>query len=155
MAANKNNREEIERKKRLAFTLFVDNGFEQRVISQITGISEPSISKWKKDGNWDEERRVAIMGPDKQMRRIIRMYDTMLTIIEKRKHPNNIPNSKEADILNKMSDSVNKLNREFSFFVKADVGKMFVTFVQATHGQEAAVKAVELWHEFLMSINDK
>lgn len=155
MAANKNNREEIERKKRLAFTLFVDNGFEQRVISQITSISEPSISKWKKDGNWEEERRIAIMGPDKQMRRIIRMYDTMLTLIEKRKSPYNVPDSKEADILNKMADSVKKLNSDFTFFIKAEVGKMFVTFVQATHGQEAAVKAVEAWHEFLMSINDK
>jgi len=155
MAANKNTREEIERKKRLAFTLFVDNGFEQRVIAQITSISEVSISKWKKEGNWEEERRVAIMGPDKQMRRIMRIYDTMLTTIENRKTPNNVPNSKEADILNKMADTVKKLNNDFTFFMKAEVGKLFITYVQEAHGQAKAVEAVELWHEFLMSITGK
>ena len=155
MAANKNTKEEIERKKRLAFTLFVDNGFEQRVISTITGISEPSISKWKKDGNWDEERRIAIMGPDKQMRRIIRMYDTMLTTIEKRKPPFNCPDSKEADIMNKMADTVKKLTSDFTFFIKAEIGKMYVTYVQEAHGQAKAVEVVESWHEFLMSNRGK
>lgn len=151
MASTKNTREEIERKKRLAFTLFVDNGFEQRVISQITGISETSISKWKTAGNWDEERRIALMGPDKQIRRILMMYDTMLTDIEKRKSPHNCPNSKEADVMNKMADTVRKLTSETTFFIKAEVGKLFITYLQEAHGQARAVEVVELWHEFLMS----
>src|SRR5581483_10047881 len=47
----KPNRQEIDRKKRLAYTLFVENGFEQKIIAEITGISEKSITAWKKDGN--------------------------------------------------------------------------------------------------------
>lgn len=155
MATNKNTREEIERKKRLAFTLFVDNGFEQKVISEITGISEVSISKWKNQGKWEEERRAAIMGPDKQMRRLMRIYDAMLTSIEGRKAPGNIPSSKEADILNKLADAVKKLNSDFTFFVKAEVGKLFVMHVQEAHGQAKAVEIVEYWHEFLMSTTGK
>lgn len=155
MATSKNTREEIERKKRLAFTLFVDNGFEQKLIAEITGISEVSISKWKKEGNWSEERRIALMGPDKQMRRMMRIYDSMLTNIESRESPRNVPDSKEADILNKMADTVKKLNSDFTFFVKAEVGKQFVMHVQEAHGQARAVEVVELWHEFLMSITGK
>lgn len=155
MAHSKSTREEIERKRRLAFTLFVDNGFEQKVISEITGISEVSISKWKKEMKWEEERRVAIMGPDKQMRRIMRIYDAMLTTIESRPTPNNVPNSKEADILNKMADTVKKLTSDLTFFVKAEVGKQFITYVQESHGQAKAIECVGLWHEFLMSITNK
>jgi len=155
MATNKNTREEIERKKRLAFTLYVDNGFEQKVIAEITGISEVSISRWKKEGNWEEERRIAIMGPDKQMRRLMRIYDAMLTKIEEREPPENIPTSKEADILNKLADAVKKLNQDFTFFVKAEVGKLFVKHVQEAHGQAKAIEAVEQWHEFLMAITGK
>jgi len=152
MAANKKTtKEELERKKKLAYTLFVDNGFEQKVISNITGISETSISKWKKDGDWDEERRIALLGPDKQMRRIIKIHDAMLTEIERRPPPKNLPDSKEADILNKLADTAKKLGTETTFFVRSEVGKQFISFLQETYGHEVVVEILEYWHHFLMS----
>lgn len=153
MSTPKTSREELERKKRLAFTLYVDNGFEQKVIADITGISEKTISGWKKksaaDGNdWDEERRAAKIGPEKQMRRVMKMYDALLTTIEQR---DGIPNSKESDILNKLADSVKKLQTDLTLFVKSEVGKQFINYIQQTHGQAKAVEAVDLWHEYLMA----
>lgn len=144
-------KEELERKKRLAFTLFVENGFEQKVIAEITGISANSITTWKRDGNWEEERRMTLLGPDKQMRRIMRMYDVFLTMIEERKAPHNVPDSKEADILNKMADSVKKLQADLTLFMKSEVGKQFIAYVQQTHGQARAIECVDLWHEYLMA----
>ena len=144
-------REEMERKRRLAFTLFVDNGFEQKVIAEITGISEVSISRWKREGEWEMERQAALLGPEKQMRRIMRMYDVMLSQIEGRNPPDNVPNSKEADTLNKLSASVNNLKADLTFFVKSEVGKAFVAYIQQTHGQAKAIETVELWHEYIMA----
>lgn len=142
-------KEQMERSKRLAFTLYVDNGFEQKVIAEITGISERSIGEWKKQGNWDEEKRTANLGPEKQMRRIMKIYDSMLTAIESRTPP--IPDSKETDILNKLADSVKKLQADLTMFVKSEVGKQFISYIQQTHGQAQAIEAVELWHEYLMA----
>lgn len=146
----------MERKKKLAYTLYVDNGFDQKVIAQITGISETSIGNWKRKSaqegvDWDEERRATKMGPDKVMRRILRLYDRMLSSIESRDEPDNVPNSKESDVLNKLADSAKKLQSDLTFFVKSEVGKQFITYIQQTHGQARAIEVVELWHEYLMS----
>ncbi len=144
-------KEELERKKRLAYTLYVENGFEQKVISDITGISERSISKWKIDGNWDADKEEARMGFEAQRKRIRRHIDTLLTQIESRNPPNNVPTAAEGDTLNKLADAVKKLQTELSFAHKAEAGKQFIRYVQQVHGQNKAIEVVELWHEYLMS----
>lgn len=152
MALSKiNTKEELERKKRLAYTLFVENGFEQKVIAGITGISEKSISKWKADGNWDADKEEARMGFEQQRRRIRKQIDRMLDIIEEREAPDNVPNSKESDTINKLADAAKKLQTELSFAHKAEAGKQFIQYIQQAYGQQKAIDVVELWHEYLMA----
>lgn len=146
-------KEELERKKRLAYTLYVENGFEQKVIAGITGISEKSISLWKKQGDWDADKDEARMGFEQQRRRIRKQISELLSIIEARKSPNNVPNSKESDTLNKLADAAKKLETQLSFASKAEAGKQFINYIQEVHGQAKAVEVVELWHEFLMATN--
>lgn len=147
----KTSKEELERKKRLAYTLFVDNGLEQKVIAEITGISEKSISKWKNDHDWIADKEEARMGFEQQRKRIRRQIDNVLTAIEGRPEPDNVPNSKEADLLNKLADAVKKLQTELSFAHKAEAGKQFIQYVQQVHGQGKAIEVVTLWHEYLMA----
>lgn len=149
--AAKTSKEEMERKKRLAYTLFVDNGFEQKVIAEITGISEKSISKWKNDHDWIADKEEARMGFEQQRKRIRRQIDNVLSSIENRPEPDNVPNSKEADLLNKLADAVKKLQTELSFAHKAEAGKQFIQYIQQVHGQDKAIEVVTLWHEYLMA----
>lgn len=144
-------KEELERKKRLAYMLYTENGYEQKLIAEITGISENSISQWKKAGEWDADKEESRMGFEQQRRRIRKQIDTMLTLIEKRPEPNNVPNSKEADTINKYADAAKKLQTELSFAHKSEAGKQFVQYVQNVHGQAKAIEAVELWHEYLIA----
>lgn len=146
-----NKKEERERKKRLAYTLFIENGLTQKVISEITGISERSISNWKNEGNWESDKEEARMGFDQQRRRIRKQLDALLNNIEEREAPNNVPDSKEGDIINKLADAAKKLQTELSFAHKSESGKQFITYIQSTYGQTKAVEVVELWHEFLMA----
>lgn len=146
-----NKKEELSRKKRLAYTLYVDNGFEQKVIAEITGISENSISKWKKEHNWDNDREEARLGFEPQRKRIRKQLDTLLDTIEQRVPPLNVPNQKEGVLINWLADAVKKLQTELSFQHKAEAGKQFVQYVQNTHGQAKAIDVVELWHEYLMA----
>jgi hypothetical protein len=147
----KPSRQELERKKRLAYTLFVENGFEQKIIADITRISEKSISAWKKDGNWDEDRAEEKMGFEQQRKRIKRQINNILDHIEKRSTPENVPNSKESDNINKLADAAKKLQTEITFAHKSETGKQFIAYIQQTHGQTKAIEIVELWHEFLMA----
>ncbi|MDE3185269.1 MAG: hypothetical protein KGM16_17795 [Bacteroidota bacterium] len=146
-----NTKEELQRKKRLAYTLYVENGFEQKVIASITGISEKSIGQWKKTDNWEADRIDALMGPEQQRRRVMRQYNELLSQIEARPTPKNVPDSKEADILNKLADSAKKLQTELSFYHKSETGKQFIAYIQQVHGQAKAIEVVDLWHEFLMA----
>jgi transposase len=147
----KNSKEELERKKRLAYTLYVDNGFEQKVIADITGISERSISKWKQENDWEGDKQEARMGFEKQRKRIRKQIDTLLTKIEEREEPDNVPTSSEGDVINKLADAAKKLQTELSFAHKAEAGKQFIQYVQEVHGQEKAIDAVTLWHEYMMA----
>jgi hypothetical protein len=148
-----NSKEEISRKKRLAYTLYVDNGFEQKVISEITGISEKSIGKWKTENgqDWDADREEARMGFEPERKRIRKMFNMTLKQIEDRPDPENVPSNAEADKLNKLADSVKKLQIELSFQHKSETGKQFIQYIQQTHGQSKAIDVVELWHEYLMA----
>jgi hypothetical protein len=151
-----NSKEELERKKRLAYTLFVDNGFEQKVIASITGISEKSISSWKQKDraagrDWDEDRMEARTGFDKERKRIKKHINNIFDEIEKRKAPENVPNAAEGDTINKLSVAAKNLQTEISFAQKSEAGKLFISYVQTVHGQEKCIEIVELWHEFLMS----
>mgnify|MGYP003886798905 CR=1 FL=1 len=140
-----------ETKKRLAYTMYVENGFEQKVIAEITGISENTISKWKRDSNWDQDRQELKAGLDNVRKRIIRMYNAWLEQIEQRTPPANVPNSKESDALNKLADAAKKLQTELSLGHKTETGKQFISYIQKTYGQSRAVEIVDLWHEFLMA----
>ncbi|MFT3750957.1 MAG: hypothetical protein QM768_21770 [Agriterribacter sp.] len=151
MGKQKASKEEIERKKRLSYTLYVENGFEQKVIAEITGISERSISAWKMAGNWEADKEEARMGFEQQRRRIRKQIDNVLTSIEQRRAPFNVPDAKEGDLINKLADAAKKLQTELSFAHKSETGKQFINYIQATHGQEKAVEMVELWHEYLMA----
>ena len=152
MAHNKlNTKEELERKKRLAYTLYVENGFDQKVIASITGISETSICKWKKENNWEADKEEARMGFEQQRRRIRKQIDRVLDIVESRPEPDNVPNSKESDTINKLADAAKKLQTELSFAHKAESGKQFIQYIQKVYGQQKAIDVVELWHEYLMA----
>ena len=146
-----NRKEELERKKRLAYTLFVENGFEQKVIAQVTGISEKSIGAWKREGKWEADKQEARMGFDQQRRRIRQHIDNLLSQIEKRMEPDNVPTASEGDVLSKLTASAKALQTELSYAHKAEAGKGFINFIQEVHGQEKAIEAVELWHEYIMS----
>lgn len=144
---------ERERKKQLAYTLYVENGFEQKVIAETIGVSEKTVSNWKNKDNadWDADRDEARMGFEQQRKRLRKQISTMLDIIENRESPYNVPDSKESDTLNKIADAAKKLMTELSFAHKSETGKQFIRYIQLTYGQAKAVEQVDLWHEFLMA----
>lgn len=143
-------KEQTEAKKRLAFILYTENGLEQKVIAEITGISEVSISRWKQDGNWEDEREQARIGPEKEMRRMRKLLNQYLDEIEQRDEP--FPDSKEADAINKITVSIkNLMGDKLLVAHKTEVGKQFVEYIQSNYGQAKAVEIVELWHEWIMA----
>lgn len=149
-SSKKMSKEELERKKKLAYTLYVENGFEQKIIADITGISERSISEWKKGGNWEDDRNEAKMGFEQQRKRIKRHINNILQQVEARGE-NAIPTASEGDTINKLADAAKKLQTELSFAHKSETCKLITSYIQQVHGQAKAVEWVDILHEFLMA----
>lgn len=145
------NKSEIEAKKQLAFTLYTENGFEQKLIAAKIGISEKTISKWKQEGDWENARQEARTGIAKRRKRILGTLDNLLQQIEDRDAPNNVPNSKESDVITKLTASLQNLENELSLSHKVEVGKLFINHIQRVYGKDEAVRVVDLWHEFIMT----
>lgn len=142
---------ERETKKALAHTLYVENGFEQKLISEKIGISEKTISKWKQEGKWDDARQEARTGISNRRKRLLSTLDQVLLNIESRPAPENVPTSKESDTITKLTAAIQNLETELSLAHKTETGKQFVQYIQKTYGKDEAVRVVDLWHEFLMA----
>lgn len=143
-------KEQAEAKKRLAFTLYTENGWTQKAISELTGISEVSISAWKKDGNWDEDREQLRIGPEMEMRRLRKMLNKHLDELEEK---GAFPDSKQGDAIKKVSSSINDLMLKniITAWHKTEVGKQFISYIQETYGQARAVEELDVWHEWIMA----
>ena len=142
---------DAERIKREAYKYYVEHGLEQKEISAITKVSENTISKWKKDGEWDKDKELTNFEPKKLMLRVTKQYTRLLDIIDSRDAPEDVATTKEADILSKLSDSVKKLQNEILFGHKTEVGKLFVSYLMRVYDKETAVQIMDLWHEFIMN----
>lgn len=141
---------ESEAKQRLAFILYVENGFEQKTIADITGISETSISKWKTTGRWAEERIQYRVGPEKEMRRLTRMLSDYL---DKMEEEGKTFDTGVGDTIKKITASIKDLKgEELMFYEIAWVCRKITDYAQETYGQARAAEEVDFLHEFLMSI---
>lgn len=129
----------------------MENGFNQKVIAEKIGVRENTVSGWKKAGNWDGDKEEARTGISKRRKRLLATLDNMLNIIEDRVFPNNVPDSKESDTINKITAAIQKLETELSLAHKAETGKQFTVYVQNNYGKDEAVRVVDLWNEFLMA----
>lgn len=142
---------DMEAKRREAYRYYVEHQIDQKEISKIIKVSEQTITKWKtwKGADWDADRQMENLGPDRMMRRVIQQFDAKLKEIEERDVP--VANSTDTDVLNKLADSVKKLQKEIMLGHKTEVGKQFIQFILQTYGKEKSIELLEYWHEFIMA----
>jgi predicted transcriptional regulator len=156
-AKNKSTKSELEGKKLLAYTLYVEVGYDQKLIAELLHVSENSISNWKKADktrgrDWEEDRTELRQGFDKERRRIKQAINDIMDAIQERKKPKNVPNSGESDSINKLTVAARNLQAEYvTLHQKNEVGKLMIAHMQKLHGKEKAVEFVQYWHEFIMS----
>lgn len=77
-----NSRSEITEQKKQAAKILYLEGFEQQVIAKITGRSEATITGWKKDGNWQDERIKIKLREDNIAERVNKLIEYQLNAID-------------------------------------------------------------------------
>ena len=114
-----------DKDKEYAKLLYLQTPHSQKEISARVGITEKTLSKWMTDGDW-RRLKVSLIGTKEQRLRIMyEMINAQQDKINSRPDNERYPNSKEADVLLKLTAAVKNMEEETSI---SQIVSVFVEF---------------------------
>lgn len=126
-------KDELERKKEYAKLLYVEQGVtDQRELSRRTGISLTTINKWinANDFEWKRLRQSFLITKDQELRRLYAQLTELNDAIEKKDEGKRYADSKEADVIVKITSAIRQLEVDTSAADAMSVMKEFIPFTR-------------------------
>ncbi len=120
----------IKQKKEWAQQLYCEGNITQKAIADKVGVSEKTLSKWANDDNWDRLRKSLLISKQEQLSHMYEQLSEINAAIRKKNPGERYANSKEADIMAKITASIEQLEEETNITDVFEVGKRFITFMQ-------------------------
>ncbi len=120
-----------EQKKEWAGLLYTKENLTQQEIADKVGVSRQTISKWIKDGKWDDLKAGLTLTRESQIDSLYRQVVEINALISNRPPGERFANNGEADILAKLSTSIKKLETEVGIADLVSVAQRFIKFVRA------------------------
>jgi transcriptional regulator with XRE-family HTH domain len=119
-------------KKEHAKLLFTQEKLSQKEIAEKVNVSEQTITKWvnANNGEWKRLRQSLIVTKKEQLSRIYEQIDEITQEIQKREEGKRYVNSKEADILVKLTAAAKNLETDASVSVVIEVAMKFLDYVR-------------------------
>jgi len=114
--------------KEFAKTLFISENMHQKVIAERVGVSEKTIGKWINDGGWKSLKRSLITTKQNQISLLYDQLEHLNTEIANR--DSKVANSKEADVIIKLTGAIQKLETETGVGETVEVSKKFIGLIQ-------------------------
>ena len=127
-------------KKIMAERMYVEDGMTAKAISEQLDVSEQTLSKWKKDGRWDDKRAEMLASPHKIREILIRELKVVAeggsSIID-------------ADALSKINKVIEGLSSSTSVQIVFSVFKEFDNWM-AEQDPKTAVLFTEYHKQFIL-----
>jgi uncharacterized protein YjcR len=108
----------LDKKKQLAERLYVQTDLTQKQIAEDLKVSEKTMSKWAKDGNWAQLRAASTTGTANL---ITALLEENQAIADEARDAKRRMTSKEADIINKNANTIEKLEKKVSLVMNIEV----------------------------------
>lgn len=115
--------------KNYAQILYVNENLTAKEIASRVSVSEKTVGKWIKDGNWEKLRKSLLVTKQNMISMLYDQLDHLNTAIAGREIK--VADSKEADIISKLSTSIQRLEVETSIGQIVEVARTFIDFVRA------------------------
>lgn len=138
-------KKEIEEKKEYARLLFMQ-GDTQKVIAEKTAVSAVTVSKWVKDGGWQEQRAAANITRPELVNKLLHTIDRLIEQVNESDDPEAMAGL--GDKLAKLSTTIERLDKKASV---VDVIEVFMAFSKWLQFQ--AQFDEEITPELLKTIN--
>ena len=115
------------RKKDWARTLYLRENLTQQEIADRVGVSRVTVSNWARAGKWEEQKAGITLTRQEQVANLYRQVAEINRAISARAEGERYPNSKEADILGKLSASIRNMEQETGI---ADIISVMTGFIE-------------------------
>lgn len=99
-------------KKEWAKTLFLRENLTQQEIADKVGVSRQTVNRWSQAEKWEEQKVGITLTRQQQVANLYRQVAEINRTIAERPEGERFANSKEADILGKLSAAISKMEQE-------------------------------------------
>lgn len=114
--------------KEYAKTLFLSENLHQKVIAERVGVTEKTLGRWINDGGWRKLKRSLLTTKQTQIGMLYDQLEWINNDIANRDYQ--VANTKEADVISKITSAIERLEVETSIGETVEVAKKFISFVQ-------------------------
>lgn len=139
-----------KQKKEWAKVLFLKENLTQQEIADKVSSSRTSVSKWIKEGKWEEMKVGLTLTKDEQIQNIYRQIAEINSAIANRKNEEGkrYATASEADTIGKLSAAVKKLEVDIGIADYVSVGIKFIEWIRKTD-LDKAKEVTKLWDIFI------
>lgn len=126
----------------------------QKELAERVGVSPQTINKWvnEDDKLWDRLRQSIIITKESELRRLYMQIQELNDAIEDRPKGQRYSNSKEADVLVKLTAAVRQLETDTSIADVMEVLKKFLSFTRSLKDAEYLKELTALADNFIKSL---
>lgn len=114
-------------KKEWAKTLYLRENLTQQEIADRVGVSRVTVSNWVRAGKWEGQKVGLTLTRQEQVANLYRQVAEINRAISARTEGERFPNSKEADILGKLSAAIRNMEQETGI---ADIISVLTGFIE-------------------------
>ena len=131
-----------------AKVLYTSEQLTQKEIAERVKVTEKTLGKWIERGGWKKLKKSMLITKQHQIAQLYDQLDFLNEDIRKRDYK--IATAKEADVISKITSSIQKLEVETSVGQIVEVAREFIDFVREVDLNEAK-EITHLFDKFIQS----
>jgi len=140
-----------QQQKEWAKTLFISEHLTQAELADKVGVSRITMNKWIKSERWEELKVGITLTKSEQLKNLYNQVGALNKFISSKEEGKRFADSKEADILMKLSASIKKMEDDVGIAEVIEVGRKFIEFARRIDVEKAKDLAA-LYDAFIKSI---
>jgi predicted ArsR family transcriptional regulator len=137
-----------EQKRDWARLLFTREGLSQKEISEKVGVSAVTVNKWAQADAWVKLKQSMLVTRETQLNRLYMQLDELNTSIMNREQGKRFADSKEADTISKLANSIKTMETEASVADIVEANKRLLNWLRPID-PETAVKTAKIFDDFI------
>lgn len=117
-------------KRDFARTLYMKESLTQQEIADRVGVSRQSLSRWIRDGHWEELKTSLTLTREQQIAALHRQIAAINDAVAQRDEGQRVLTPAEADIVTKLATAIKKLETEIGLADIISVGMRFLDWLR-------------------------